>query len=102
MVSLARQSWVRHRRCDAPDCENDSLPEHTLVAHPAIGPVLDIPLRLFFCHEHRDVGSLLDRYLAAGVRPLVGSAGRISSGEREGCVEDRPVQRDPGPTPVGA
>ncbi|HEY4025877.1 MAG TPA: hypothetical protein VGO86_05545 [Candidatus Dormibacteraeota bacterium] len=64
MVSLTREAWVRHRKCDAPGCENDSLPEHSLVVRPAIGPVLDIPLRLFFCQEHKDVDSLLERYLA--------------------------------------
>ncbi len=65
MLSWSPQAWVRDRKCDAPDCQNDSLPYYRLVARPVIGPALDIPLCLFFCHDHADVESLVDRYQAA-------------------------------------
>ena len=64
MVSWSPQGWVRGSRCDAPGCANSSLPEHRLVIRPGVGPALDIPLYLFFCAEHGDVGSLFERYLA--------------------------------------
>ena len=69
MLSWPPPGWVRSRRCDAPGCPNESRPDHRLVARPVVGPALDIPLCLYFCDEHRDVESLLDRYLAlAGPR----------------------------------
>ncbi len=72
MLSWSPQAWVRDRKCDAPDCQNDSSPHHGLVARPVVGPVLDIPLRLFFCHDHADVQSLFERYRAA---PATGEGG---------------------------
>ncbi len=71
MLSWSPQAWVRSRKCDAPGCQNESLPGHRLVARPAIGPALDIPLCLFFCDEHKDVDSLLERYLALAEAPAV-------------------------------
>lgn len=64
MLRWSPQTWVRSRKCDAPGCQNESLPAYRLVARPAVGPALDIPLCLFFCDEHKDVDSLLERYLA--------------------------------------
>ena len=64
MVTRSWQAGHRSRTCDAPDCPNDSLPEHSLVLHPAIGPVLDVPLRLCFCAEHGDAAALFERYRA--------------------------------------
>jgi hypothetical protein len=63
MLSWSSQEWVGSRRCDAPGCENESRADHCLVARPTVGPALDIPLCLYYCDEHRDVESLLDRYL---------------------------------------
>ncbi len=64
MVSWSPEPRAGFRRCDAPDCPNESLPERGLVLWPVLGPVLDRPLRLHFCEEHGDVGSLFERYLA--------------------------------------
>jgi hypothetical protein len=64
MVSWPWQPEPRSRTCDAPGCLNDSLPEHCMVLWPAVGPVLDVPLRLYFCDEHREAASLVDRYRA--------------------------------------
>jgi len=64
MLSMSPPAWVRYRKCDAPGCENDCLPQNRLELHPAIGPALDVPLCLFFCQEHRDVGSLFEHYQA--------------------------------------
>jgi hypothetical protein len=64
MVSWPWQPGPGSRRCDAPDCQNDSIAKHCLVLRPAIGPVLDAPLRLCFCDEHGDAASLVDRYQA--------------------------------------
>ena len=33
-----------------------------MVSRPMIGRTLDQPLRLFFCDDHKDVGSLVERY----------------------------------------
>lgn len=33
-----------------------------MVSRPVIGRTLDQPLRLFFCDDHKDVGSLVERY----------------------------------------
>jgi hypothetical protein len=62
MPTMSPQAWARYRKCDAPDCENESLPQNRLVLSPAIGPALDVPLCLYFCPEHRDVGALFERY----------------------------------------
>jgi len=64
MLSMTPPAWVRYRKCDAPDCQNESQPQNRLVLHPAIGPALDVPLCLYFCHEHRDVAGLFERYRA--------------------------------------
>jgi hypothetical protein len=63
MLSWSPQGWVRSRKCDAPGCQNESLAAHRLVTRPVVGPALDIPLCLYYCDEHKDVESLLDRYL---------------------------------------
>ncbi len=62
MVTWTWRDSPRSRRCDVPDCPNDSVPEHSLVIRPVIGPALDLPLRLFFCEQHGDPATLFDRY----------------------------------------
>jgi hypothetical protein len=33
-----------------------------MISRPVIGRTLDQPLFLFFCDDHKDVGSLVERY----------------------------------------
>ena len=54
--------WIRGSRCDVPDCENESSPDYCLKTEAVVGPVLDIPLHLFFCEDHKDFDSLFRRY----------------------------------------
>lgn len=62
MLSWAPERWISGRRCDAPQCTNESSAENCLVARAMVGPVVDRPLFLFFCQDHGDFGTLVDRY----------------------------------------
>jgi hypothetical protein len=62
MLSWAPERWISGRECDAPHCDRESSPHHCLVATAGIGPVVDRPLYLFFCDDHGDFESLVDRY----------------------------------------
>jgi hypothetical protein len=45
-----------------------------MVSRPVIGRTLDHPLCLFYCDDHKDVSSLVERYRDAMLRraPLAG------------------------------
>ena len=62
MLSWTPPSWIRGRACDVPECGRESSAENCMVSLPVIGRTLDQPLRLFFCDDHKDVGSLVERY----------------------------------------
>ena len=62
MLSWAPERWISGRECDAPHCAKESSAQNCLVARAVVGPVVDRPLFLFFCDDHGDFGSLVDRY----------------------------------------
>jgi hypothetical protein len=62
MLSWAPERWISGRKCDVPHCVKESSAQNCLVARAVVGPVVDRPLYLFFCDDHGDFGSLVDRY----------------------------------------
>jgi hypothetical protein len=62
MLSWAPERWISGRKCDAPHCVKESSAQNCLVARAVVGPVVDRPLFLFYCDDHGDFGSLVDRY----------------------------------------
>jgi hypothetical protein len=65
MISWPPETWTSGRTCDVPDCGRESSADNLMISRPVIGRTLDHPLCLFYCDDHKDFSSLVERYRVA-------------------------------------